>query len=167
MITVCLHGAESTGKSTLARRLGYPWVPEYGRTWCERHGTDLTREDLLAIARGQDEANRAAMAANPPLLLLDTDQLMTAAWARMLFGDVPGELMAYPRADHYLLFEPDVPWREDGTRLFGTDSARARFARIAQDVLVEAGVSFTRIGGSWEAREEQVRAAVAGFLASG
>jgi NadR type nicotinamide-nucleotide adenylyltransferase len=161
MKTVCLHGAESTGKSVLAARLGYPWVPEYGRTYCEEHGTDLTMADLLAIAEGQAAENRRAMASAPPLLLFDTDQLMTAAWAQMLFGEVPDELMRYPRADLYLLFSPDVPWKDDGTRFFGTDESRARFATLAEEMLVRADVPFLRIGGSWEEREAQVRAAIA------
>ncbi len=160
MIALCLHGAESTGKSVLAERLGYPWVPEYGRTYCEEHGTDLTMADLLAIAEGQAEENRKAMAARPPVLLLDTDQLMTAAWAQMLFGEVPPALLAYPKADHYLLFAPDVPWRDDGTRFFGTDDRRARFAALAEEMLVRAEVPFTRIGGSWQEREAQARLAI-------
>jgi nicotinamide riboside kinase len=85
MITVCFHGAESTGKSVLAdklsRELGATWVPEYGRTYCEERGTDLDMADLLAIAEGQAAAVEAAMAPRPRLLILDTDQLMTAAWA--------------------------------------------------------------------------------------
>lgn len=157
VITVCLHGAESTGKSVLAGRLGYPWVPEYGRTYCEEHGTDLTMADLLAIAEGQAEANRKAMATRPPVLLFDTDQLMTAAWAQMLFGAVPEVLLSYPKADHYLLFASDVPWRDDGTRFFGTDDRRARFAALAEAMLIRAGVPFTRIGGSWDEREAQAR----------
>ncbi len=167
MITVCLHGAESTGKSVLAQRLGYPWVPEYGRTYCEERGTDLTMADLLAIAEGQAEENRKAMAASPPILLLDTDQLMTAAWAQMLFGEVPDVLLNYPKADHYLLFAPDVPWQEDGTRFFGTDERRARFAALAEDMLVRAGVPFSRVGGSWEEREAQVREALRGLKEKG
>ena len=166
MITICLHGAESTGKSVLAARLGLPWVPEYGRTYCEERGTDLTMADLLTIAEGQAEENRKAMASAPPVLLLDTDQLMTAAWAAMLFGEVPDVLMGYPKADHYLLFSPDVPWRDDGTRFFGTDEARARFAALAEEMLVRAGVPFTRIGGSWDEREAQVRAEIERLIPS-
>ena len=120
MIRVCLHGAESTGKSVLAarleRELGIPWVPEYGREYAETRGTDFTMADLLAIAEGQDAAMRAASAARPPLLLLDTDPLMTAAWAEMLFGDIPEELFHYEKAEHYLLFAADTPWFADGTR---------------------------------------------------
>lgn len=164
MITICLHGAESTGKSVLAQKLGYPWVPEYGRTYCEDQGTDLTMADLLAIAEGQAEENRKAMAARPPLLVLDTDQLMTAAWARMLFGEVPDVLLEYPKADHYLLFSPDVPWKDDGTRFFGADEARKRFAGIARDMLVYSSVPFTCISGTWAEREVQTRAAIEKLL---
>lgn len=168
-LTVCLHGAESTGKSVLAERLeqarGWPWVPEYGRTYAETHGTAFTIADLLAIARGQDAAMRAALATAPEVLLLDTDPLMTAAWAEMLFGTVPAELVAYPKADLYLLFAPDTPWVEDGTRLFGTAEARARFAATAEAMLVRAGVRWQRVAGDWAERERQVAAAVEAGLA--
>lgn len=161
MIRVCFHGAESTGKSVLADRLGLPWVPEYGRAYCEQRGTDLTMADLLAIAAGQDAAMRAAAAAGPPVLILDTDPLMTAAWAQMLFGQVPDELLGYAKADLYLLFSPDVPWVEDGTRFFGRAAERAGFAALAEEVLVRTGVPFQRISGTWTQREAQVRAAIA------
>jgi NadR type nicotinamide-nucleotide adenylyltransferase len=161
VIRVCFHGAESTGKSALAAKLGYPWVPEFGRAYCEEHGTDLDMADLLAIAAGQDAAMRRAAADRPTLLILDTDPLMTAAWAQMLFGQVPDVLMHYEKAELYLLFEPDVPWIADGTRFFGTTKARADFAAIAEAILAEAEVPFTRISGSWEERETQVCAAIA------
>ena len=165
MIRVCFHGAESTGKSVLAAKLagelGVPWVPEYGREYCETRGTDLTMADLLAIAAGQDTAMRAACVGAPPLVLLDTDPLMTAAWAEMLFGEVPAELMGYAKAERYLLFAPDVPWRADGTRFFGSAEQRARFAEIAEAMLVRANVPYERVAGDWAERERQVRAALA------
>ncbi len=164
MRTICFHGAESTGKSTLAQamavRFGCPWVPEYGREYCEARGTNLTMDDLLAIARGQDEARKLAIqeaaAASPPLLLLDTDPLMTAAWARMLFGEAPDELLAYPKADLYLAFAADVPWVSDGTRFFGAESTRERFAAIAEDMLVRGRVPFVDVRGDWAERERTV-----------
>lgn len=159
-ITVCFHGAESTGKSVLAeqlsRELGVPWVPEYGRTYCEERGTELTMADLLAIAEGQAAATAAALASRPPLLILDTDQLMTAAWAQMLFGEVPDALLTYPRADLYLLFAADVPWVDDGTRFFGTGEERARFAALAQAVLEQTGVRWQPVSGAWDERARTV-----------
>lgn len=168
MKRICLHGAESTGKSALARRLharfGWPWVPEYGREYCETRGTELTMDDLLAIAEGQDAAMRAASASSPKVLILDTDPLMTAAWAQMLFGEVPESLSGYEKADLYLLFAPDVPWVDDGTRFFGTAEARTRFAALAEDMLVRAGVPFARVSGDWTMREAQAISAIHGQL---
>lgn len=168
MITVCFHGAESTGKSVLADRLardlGATWVPEYGRTYCEDRGTDLDMADLLAIAEGQAMAMQAAIASKPRLLILDTDQLMTAAWAEMLFGEVPDVLMTYPKADLYLLFAADVPWIDDGTRFFGKAPLRTRFAAMAEAVLDRAQVPFRRITGSWAEREDQARSVIAALM---
>jgi NadR type nicotinamide-nucleotide adenylyltransferase len=160
VIRVCFHGAESTGKSALAAKLGYPWVAEYGRAYCEANGTALTMADLLAIAEGQDAAMRAAALGNPELLVLDTDPLMTAAWAQMLFGEAPDALLGYEKAEFYLLFEADVPWVKDSTRYFGNPTERAHFAAISEAILEQAKVPFTRISGDWAAREAQVRAAI-------
>ena len=61
------------------------------------------------------------------------------------------------KAERYLLFAPDVPWVADGTRFFGTAQARARFAALAEAMLVQAGVPFTRIVGDWQEREQAVQ----------
>jgi NadR type nicotinamide-nucleotide adenylyltransferase len=165
---VCFHGAESTGKSTLAAKLAEEWacplVPEYGRIHAETVGTDFTQAVLLSIAAEQDRLARAAGAGDPALVLLDTDPLMTAAWAQMLFGSVPDELLAYPKADLYLLFAADVPWQHDHTRFFGLPEARAEFAALAETMLRRTGVPYRRISGDWAEREAQVRAAIASAL---
>ena len=167
LIRVCFHGAESTGKTVIAKavatELDCPWVPEFGRDWAEAHGTSFTMADLLAIARGQDAAMQVASRAAPPVLILDTDPLMTAAWAAMLFGEAPEALLGYEKAELYLLFASDVPWVEDGTRLFGNAGERARFARAAEDMLVRAEVRFERICGTWAQRRAAVHAAIAAF----
>lgn len=167
MKRICFHGAESTGKSVLAAKLaaelGLPWVPEYGREYAETHGTEFTLPDLLAIAAGHEERVQLLEAQGAELALLDTDPLMTAAWTEMLFDQAPEELFAYPKADLYLLFEPDVPWIEDGTRFFGTTEERARFAALAEEMLRRAKVPFQRIGGTWAEREAQVRQVLAGL----
>ena len=165
VIRICFHGAESTGKTLLARKLGEEWhcpvVREYGRTYAETRGTDFTQDCLLEIARRQDRLMREAAAQNPPLMILDTDPLMTAAWSEVLFGTVPDELLAYPKAELYLLFCPDVPWVPDGTRFFGTPELRARFAAVSEEMLVRTGVPYRKIAGDWDERERQARAAIA------
>lgn len=165
---VCFHGAESTGKSTLAKKLaqdfGCPLVAEYGRTYAETIDTNFRITDLTAIAAKQNRDMREACTDKPRLVILDTDPLMTAAWAEMLFGHAPEVLFGYDKAELYLLFEPDVPWVEDGTRFFGSEADRSRFASLAEDMLVRAGVGFVRIAGRWEKREEKARAAIESAL---
>lgn len=161
--TICLHGAESTGKTTLAAALaaetGALVVGEYGRSHCEAHSEPLTLCDLLLIGRAQQAMIAAAAEWAGPLLIADTDALMTAAWCEMLLGERPAELMTAPRADLYLLLEPDLPWVDDGTRFFRDPADRHRFARIVAQVLDDAGVPFERVSGHGDERLAAARAA--------
>jgi nicotinamide riboside kinase len=75
----------------------------------------------------------------------------------MLFGYVPNALLSYPRADLYLRFAADVPWVADGTRFFGEDAERRRFADIAEGILNKALVRWIPVDGSWDDRAETVR----------
>lgn len=162
--TICLHGAESTGKTTLARLLaaetGAITVGEYGRSHCEAHTGPLSLDDLILIGRAQQAMIAAASAWAGPLLLADTDALMTAAWTEMLLGERPAELMDAPKASLYLLLEPDLPWVDDGTRFFADPADRHRFATIVEQVLVDAAVPFVRIAGQGNKRLAAARAAI-------
>ena len=61
---------------------------------------------------------------------------------------------------------PDVPFVEDGTRFFGSESERARFAALAEDMLLRAGARYQRVSGSWDMREEAARAAITAAVAA-
>ena len=57
---------------------------------------------------------------------------MTQAWAIMLLGRRLPEIDLWNDvADLYLVPAMDVPWQEDGTRLFGSVLARAQFMEVA------------------------------------
>ena len=162
---VCLHGAESTGKTTLAARLaarlGGVVVPEYGRTYCEANGTDLDAADLLAIFEGHVAATRAAMAEEPAWLISDTDPLMTQAWAVMLLGRRLPEIDAWDAAaDLYLVPALDLVWEEDGTRLFGSDLARRQFMDVAIGELDRRKLPWAWVEGDGEARLDGALAAI-------
>lgn len=162
---ICLHGAESTGKSTLAPRLadrlGGLVVAEYGRTYCEANGTDLDATDLLAIFHGHVAATQIALAQRPAWLISDTDPLMTQAWAIMLLGRRLPEIDAWDdTADFYLVPAMDLPWQEDGTRLFGSDGARRQFMDVAIGELDRRGLPWAWVRGEGEARLESALAAL-------
>lgn len=155
--TICLHGPESTGKSTMVPRLaaefGVAWVPEYGRSFCETYGTDLGMADLVDIAETHDAMTQTALRRGGSHLILDTDPLMSAVWADMLFGARDPWFDAWTgTADLYLLLDIDLPWQGDGTRMFGTDEARARFFALSLAELERRGVRWALVGGEGEAR---------------
>ena len=155
--TICLHGPESTGKSTIAPRLARHFdgvcIAEFGRTYCETFGTDLTMADLVTIAKAHDNKTRAALAAGKFPVILDTDPLMTAVWADMLFGRRDPWLDRWEgTADAYLLFDIDLPWVDDGTRFFGTTARRRAFFDQSRAELDRRGVPWALVSGTGDAR---------------
>jgi NadR type nicotinamide-nucleotide adenylyltransferase len=155
--SICLHGPESTGKSTMAPRLAQHFdttcIAEFGRTYCEAYGTDLTMADLLMIAHAHDAKTRAAVETRDHPVFLDTDPLMTAVWADMLFGRRdPWFDQWQGTADLYLLFDIDLPWVDDGTRMFGSAERRQRFFDLSRRELVRRGVRYAVVGGEGQQR---------------
>jgi NadR type nicotinamide-nucleotide adenylyltransferase len=157
--SVCLHGPESTGKSTLAAALAAHFntvmAPEYGRAYCEVFGSQCDADDLLAIARGHQAQDFAARRAANKLLVLDTDAVVTAVWADMLLGHRPHDLDRVERtADLYLLCDIDVPWTFDGTRYTHLSAleTRQRFFNLCRDELERRKLPYIFVSGSQEAR---------------
>jgi HTH-type transcriptional repressor of NAD biosynthesis genes len=163
--TICLHGPESTGKSTLApvlaRHLDTMYLPEYGRSYCEEFGLELTMADLLTIGQTHAALTRATLRACNKRLILDTDPLMTAAWAEMLFQRSDPWFDAFDEtADLYLLLNTDLPWVDDGTRFFGTASRRQMFFDCSRDQLERRGLHYVVISGPPEERFARSVAAI-------
>jgi NadR type nicotinamide-nucleotide adenylyltransferase len=170
--TICLHGPESTGKSTLgpqlADALGGIYVAEFGRTWSEAKGLGFTMTDLIAIAKGHMAATRDALNRRPPYVILDTDPLMTSVWAEMLFGiRDPWFDRFKDTADFYLMFDIDLPWIPDGTRMFGTEELRARFFELSKAELDRRGLPYAMIGGSGQQRFENALKAISAAVRAG
>lgn len=161
---ICLTGPESTGKSQLAQRvsreLGVPWVAEYAREYAEAHGNELTAADVEPIARG--EIANLDRVADAPLAILDTDLISTVVYARYFYGACPQwieEEARRRRADLYLLLDTDVAWKEDAARSGGGETREDLFDAF-RAALDEFETNWRIVSGEWEARYEQVRAAV-------
>ena len=162
---ICLHGPESVGKTVLtaelAARLGAVQVPEFGRTWCDLYGTDCTMDDLLVIAKTQQALADAGARRCNGWLVLDTDPLMTAVWADMMHGRRDPWFDAWDEvADLYLLLDIDLPFVDDGLRVFGAADARRRFFALCRAALERRGVPWRLVRGTGAARIESALAAV-------
>ena len=162
--TVALHGVESVGKSTLAKelaeRLGTQWVSEYGRAHCEVHGTDLGQEGLQLIAAAHQAQIEAAKEWSGPILISDTDWVMTAGWSEMILSEPLGG-PTYPLADLYLHLPPDLPWVDDGARIYGEEEERQRFDAICRNELANRGCNVVTLDAPFDQRIDQALAAIA------
>jgi NadR type nicotinamide-nucleotide adenylyltransferase len=170
MKRICLHGPESTGKSTLGTRLaahfGCEVVPEYGRAYCEAHGTDIGMAELVHIAEAQHAMNRgAAIRASElgaPLVLFDTDPLITEVWAQMMFGQSDPWFETFEGyADLYLLLDIDLPFVDDGLRVYAKRDERRHFFELCKAELIDRKVAFALIQGEGDMRFRAALEAIA------
>jgi NadR type nicotinamide-nucleotide adenylyltransferase len=154
---ICLHGPESTGKSTLGTRLAAHLacevVPEYGRAYCEAHGTDIGMAELVHIGQTQDAMNQAAATREGAIVLFDTDPLITAVWAEMMFGTRDPWFDTFTGyADLYLLLDIDLPFIDDGLRVYARPEERRHFFELCKAELDRRGVRYALIQGEGEER---------------
>jgi nicotinamide riboside kinase len=167
---IALLGAESTGKTTLARALhgvlatersSVIVVPEYLREFCDQHRrTPLPHEQAL-IADEQTQ-RIAAAARTHDIVIADTTALMIAVYSDQVFGDTslyPSAQAAHARCDLTLLTALDLAWQPDGLQRDGPHVREPVDARV-RAALGRAGSSFSVIFGTGAARLEAALASV-------
>lgn len=158
---VVVTGSECTGKTTLAgdlaRQFGTVWVAEYAREYLDRKlattGLPLDESDVEPIARGQITAEDRGAALTKGLLVLDTDLVSTAVYARHYYGVCPAwieQAARDRRADLYLLCDIDVPWVADPAR--DRPHQREHMHALFIDALDALGAPYVSIRGSWPDR---------------
>lgn len=120
MTTVCVFGPESTGKTTLTKRLAThfnaPYVPEYAETIIRAKNGDISLDDMELIVKGHHKIIQQEMEKLPPLLLIDTDAIASKIWSNELFGKespIIEDYIALQKFTHYLLMDIDLPWQDD------------------------------------------------------
>ena len=117
--------------------------------------------DLLEIAKTHDAGAKMTLSLGADPVILDTDPLMTAVWADMLFGRRDPWFDRWENtADLYLLFDIDLPWEDDGTRMFGGEAERRRFFELSQRELERRGVRWALVGGEGSRRYLNALAAI-------
>jgi NadR type nicotinamide-nucleotide adenylyltransferase len=168
---VCLLGAESTGKTTLAQgladRFDTLWNPEYGRPYTEI-GRDpsapWTSDELTHIARMQCWYEDFLAPYADRVLFCDTDAFTTAVFHEAYLGTPAtafADLAARPY-DAYVVCGLDVPFAHDGIREFEAERAtmHERYLAHAQ----ESGAPWLEVTGGVLPRLETATGFVAGRL---
>ena len=126
-LRVCLLGAESTGKTTLAAALAERyetlWNPEYGRVYTEvgrERGAPWESWEFAHIARVHCWYKDFLATVARRVLFCDTDAFTTAIFHEAYLGSPASGLeeLAARRYDLYLVCGLDVPFTHDGLREF-------------------------------------------------
>lgn len=167
---ICFYGPESTGKSTMARKMAERYrtefVPEVAREMITSN--QFTLEDILRIGEVQTARILRKTSTANRLLFCDSDLITTQIYSEVYLKTIPNDLVeleAKVRIDYYFLFDIDVPWVSDGLRDLG--ERRAEMLEVFRSKLEQRGIRCTLISGTYEEREKLLIAHVDAILANG
>lgn len=176
---IALEGPESTGKTTLARKMasafGLTVSPEWAAGFI-RHTIEgrraFARGDLTTIAYGQEASEAAIEPHARRAVVYDSTLLTTMAWSQFLYGGIDADLeerfaiseAARPKARFFLT--PDTEFVPDAHRNVAERGAqtseRLRFLEILEDLARQHGLPYQLVPGGHAEKE----AAMMGVAAS-
>ena len=174
-IRIAIVGAESTGKSTLAKALAVRLqqltglrctvVDEWLRTWCNQAGRTPRPDEQRQIASQQHQLIDDA-AASHDVVVCDTTALMTAVYSQLLFDDdsLVAFAVAQQRRCHLtLLTALDIAWVPDGLQRDGPQ-VRQPVDNVVRAVLIQHALPWSLVAGQGAARLDAAVDAVAPLL---
>lgn len=166
---ICIYGPESTGKSTLTKRLAEyyntEWVHEYARDYIAKRGNEFCYDDMEKVAKGHARAEYRARKYANKLLFCDTDAITTLVYSRHYFGKYPEyvkKMADKKNYDLYLFTETDIDWQDDPQRDLG--DRRQEFKEIFKNELIKRNIPFTVVSGKGKERLGCAINAVENFL---
>ncbi len=170
---IVIIGPESTGKSTLCKKLATHYntacVDEYAREYLLKNGKDYTFENLLDIAKGQIAGEELAVQQLPTInhqpstIFIDTDMYVMKVWCEFVFERCHHWILnriAERKYDLYLLCNVDVPWVKDELREYPDLVNRQKLYCHYKDILINQNVPWIDISGGYEERLEKAINAV-------
>jgi HTH-type transcriptional repressor of NAD biosynthesis genes len=168
---VCVIGTESTGKTTLVRKLAKELntshVEEAGRYICDDAGgiDNMQKYHYFEILFKHKQLEKEALTNARKVMLIDTDSLITLYYYNLgfkdndplnqAFSDVAQGISVLNNYDLYLFLEPDVEWVQDGTRTYGEQGVREDNNLTLKELLKKNGIEYVTIRGNYQERYEQ------------
>jgi NadR type nicotinamide-nucleotide adenylyltransferase len=159
IIRIAITGPESTGKSTIARKLAEHyktvWIPEFARTYINQLNRPYKEHDLIEIAKGQISHEKELISKANKYLFCDTELTVIKIWSEYKYGNVdPDILSEYYKTsyDLYLLMDINLPWKYDPQREH--PEKREFFFDWFESELKAKQADYHVIGGSDEERFE-------------
>lgn len=167
---VCVIGIESTGKSTLVKKLSKAlqtiFVEEVGRTICEQeYGLTeayMKPEDYVYVAMKHKMKEKELLPYANKVLLSDTNAVVTDFSMNTFnnlehYSPLLSEICFAEKYDLVLYLRNDVPWVEDPLRKKSTQDAREKSQKVLDNFVYNVYKVYEKcpviqIGGTYENR---------------
>jgi NadR type nicotinamide-nucleotide adenylyltransferase len=172
---ICIVGAESTGKTTLAVQLAEhyqtKWVPEYGREYCAEKWKDgvitdsWTTEEFIEIANEQCRREDALAREANKVLICDTDPFATTIWHERYLHRRSQEVESIAKSRKYglyILTGDEIPFVQDGLR--DGEHIRHWMHNRFVEALNETGRNWVLISGTTSERVSKVIQLINGII---
>jgi HTH-type transcriptional repressor of NAD biosynthesis genes len=158
-IKVVILGTESTGKTTLTKKLSKhfkcSFVLETAREIIA-NSNNFSFYDLHLVAKEHAKKIHKAILEDNPLVIIDTDIHTTKSYSRFTFKkelEISDEIYNSYRANIYLYLNNDVLYLQDGTRLSQVERNLLDISH--RHVLIDYNINIIEIKGSWKERFEK------------
>ena len=169
MKRIVITGAESSGKTTLARFLArefsWPCALEYARLYLEKNGAHYDYDIVHEIARGHLLYQAEQVPEGAACGIYDTDLLNFTIWCDVAYGGCEPWLREAAAAEHhhvYLICQPDLPWEPDPLREYPEGLQELYEMHLA--AVKATGRDYRIICGHGSEREEMAKRAVQSLL---
>lgn len=157
---ICFYGPESTGKTTMSKKLAAiyktEFVPEVSREIVTTN--DFSVEDIIKIGHAQTQRVQEKQKVARKLLFCDSDLITTEIYCRHYLKVIPPVLFVLEKNvayDRYYFFDIDVPWVADELRDLG--ERRGEMFNIFREELEKRKIPFQMVRGNYEEREKFLR----------
>lgn len=163
---IVILGAESSGKTTLTRKLALWYqtekVEEVARSFWEYYGGGfgkvLDSEDYKALTYQQKNQEYLKIKKANRFLFIDTETIVTQIWLSLYENSELAVLNAIANDesyDLYLLIRPDLPFIQDGTRNF--EKKRWTVYQKMEEYLIKYNKPYVVLDGTANQQFEQAR----------
>lgn len=172
MKKICFIGPESTGKSTLAKKLAQEfktvYIPEYAEAIIRKQG-DFFEHNVKEVAFAQMRTEIALERMVNRIMFCDSDIITTMVWSEELFNKIDTELDNIATSQKYdmtFLFYPDNPWVADAHRNLNSssDEFRLKMFNKMEELLIKYKRPYQVVKGSFEEKETIIRQYVNNIL---
>ena len=165
---ILIVGGESTGKSTLVRKLATAfnttYLQEVGRDICDRAGTEefMLETDFYEILMKHKQLEYEKLAQANKVLFIDTDAITTLFYSKLLcnnreiikaYSEIAYGMSKINQYDLIIFLEPNgVGFVQDGTRNENIEKNREYYSNVLKTEMDSMGFKYITISGDYAER---------------